>query len=116
MALWEEASSDGEGDAEQEEEAPPAKKRVRPPRVVGGGYSTIQAKQWAPEGFRIWKDTSDTRWRLESKALPSMRQKAFGGDSGYSDYSAMVYVIKLAWARHTLLTNQACPFEFETEG
>ena len=50
VALWEEASSDGEGDAEQEEEAPPAKKskKAKPPAAEAQAAEAIQRA-----GFKI---------------------------------------------------------------
>eukprot|EP00964_Phaeocystis_antarctica_P073537 scaffold45132_cov64-Phaeocystis_antarctica.AAC.2 len=50
VALWEEASSDGEGDAEQEDEVPPAKKskQARPPAAEAQAAQAIQRA-----GFKI---------------------------------------------------------------
>ena len=50
VALWEAASSDGEGDAEQEEEAPPAKKRKKARPAVA---ETQAAEAIQRAGFKI---------------------------------------------------------------
>jgi len=50
VALWEEASSDGEGDAEQEDEVPPAKKskKSKAPAAEAQAAEAIQRA-----GFKI---------------------------------------------------------------
>ena len=85
--------------------------------MVNNGYTAEEGRKWCPpHGFRLTKDHALRRWRIESKAyLGGTRQKAWGNEDKFTDYSAMLWCIELAWAHYCRHTEEPCPFEFSHE-
>ena len=77
------------------------------------GITEEDAKQYLPPGARISKDAlRENRWRVRSAELGGERTKSFGSKSTTSDWEALVFVVRLAWAAYTGRHGGACPFDF----
>jgi hypothetical protein len=94
---------------------PPARTFITRP---ADGYSQVQANQWCPPGARISKDDRrENRWRIRAPYLADAtggaeKSKSYGTMSLTSDFSAMVFVLSLAWRAYIRTHGGQCPYDW----
>jgi len=88
---------------------------VRKP-ANGEGLSQPEAAVYLPPNASITKGCArDLYWQTRSPSMPVSRSKAYGGRR-WTDWSAMVFCLQLAWRAHERCTGEKCPWQFEESG
>ena len=98
---------------------PTGKKTVKHP---GSGITKEEADQYLPPNCKIRKEESNYgRWCLMSPLFTHlMRKKAkkhYGKEKKMTDWDAMVFLLRAAWAAESArgVDKTPCPWIFETE-
>lgn len=77
-------------------------------------WTSEEAVKYLPDGFRIYKDTFNGRWRVNSKGNgwnQSRSWRTHGGDS-----ACMFQLMTASWAYHLACNpNETCPWDFGEE-
>lgn len=68
--------------------------------------SRDEARLYSPEGWTIYKRGWDNRWTIVHKCLPPMSRCW----TLHGEVTALAMVLKHAWAWHTKLKREECPF------
>ena len=106
------SAAGGHGGAPAASGAPARVRRWVP--AAADGFDVPTAEQWVPPLCKLSKDgLRENRWRVRAPWLAGERSKSFGTGTGLSDYEAMVFVIRLAWAGYCVDHPGSCPWEFE---
>jgi len=90
-----------------------AKRKKVPNPYPGTDYSSAEARQWCPDAKQCSLGKDDVRHhRWQCHYGKCNASKAWGPNTGYTDYQAMVYCLRYLWAQHREATGEACPFVF----
>jgi len=87
-------------------------------RKNDAGYTAEEAKRWCPEGYSLEKgEQGRERWRArfpdDDQSRHSKEYKVVPTPRKHTDWTAMVFCLRLCWADFTKKGGSACPYEFE---
>ena len=74
-------------------------------------WDVNNAQALLPENYKIFKDDFNARWRVHIKSGSSVWSSSKSWGVSGDDGPCVRHCVKQAWARHTLLHGEACPFE-----
>ena len=75
--------------------------------------SEDEARGFQPPSATMYKEVlHHTRWIATSEHFEGRRSKNFGGPDGYSDFSAMVCILRMVRGLRTRRSGQPCSWEF----
>ena len=80
------------------------------------GWTQPRAKRLLPRGAQIsLHRAGGTRWTMRYPGfhISPDRSKNYGGRDGFTQWEALVYLLRLVWDVHTELTEERCPYVFE---